>query len=90
MEGIPNSLIEAMSMELPVVSTRHSGIPELVEETINGFLVEERDIDDFSQKMYDAVSLNRLPRNREKVRQSFEMNLHNIKLNEFYHSILDG
>jgi colanic acid/amylovoran biosynthesis glycosyltransferase len=44
MEGIPVSIMEAMAMGLPVVSTRHSGIPELVADGVSGFLVEERDV----------------------------------------------
>lgn len=43
-EGLPISIIEAMRMELPIISTRISGIPELVPEGVNGFLVEP-DID---------------------------------------------
>lgn len=42
-EGIPNSLKEAMAVGLPVVSTYHAGIPELVADGISGFLVEEGD-----------------------------------------------
>ena len=41
-EGIPNSLKEAMASELPVVSTYHAGIPELVEHDHSGLLVPER------------------------------------------------
>jgi colanic acid/amylovoran biosynthesis glycosyltransferase len=44
MEGIPVALIEAMASGLPVISTRHSGIPELIDNTKTGFLVEERDV----------------------------------------------
>jgi len=38
-DGIPNVLLEAMSMAIPVVATRVSGIPELVRDGRNGLLV---------------------------------------------------
>jgi colanic acid/amylovoran biosynthesis glycosyltransferase len=43
MEGIPVSLMEAMAAGVPVLSTFHSGIPELVEHQISGLLAAERD-----------------------------------------------
>ncbi len=42
-EGIPNVMKEAMAVGLPVIGTRHGGIPELVEHGKSGFLVGERD-----------------------------------------------
>lgn len=42
-EGIPVSAMEAMAMGLPVISTWHSGIPELVRDRVNGRLAPERD-----------------------------------------------
>lgn len=42
-DGIPNVLLEAMGMRLPVVSTPVSGIPEVVRHYINGLLVPPRD-----------------------------------------------
>lgn len=44
-EGIPVTLMEAMASGLPVVTTRHSGIPELVEHGVSGWLAEENDVD---------------------------------------------
>ncbi len=41
-DGIPNVLVEAMAMEIPVVSTSVSGIPELVENEQTGLLVPEK------------------------------------------------
>jgi glycosyltransferase involved in cell wall biosynthesis len=38
MDGIPVSLIEAMSVGTPVISTTISGIPELIEHGVNGYL----------------------------------------------------
>ena len=43
MEGMPLVIAEAMSMGLPVVGSRHSGIPEAVWDGENGILVDERD-----------------------------------------------
>jgi colanic acid/amylovoran biosynthesis glycosyltransferase len=42
-DGIPNVLLEAMAMQLPVISTPVSGIPELVADGETGLLVPERD-----------------------------------------------
>ncbi len=40
-EGIPNSLLEAMAHGLPVIATRHSGIPEAIEHERTGLLIEQ-------------------------------------------------
>jgi len=45
MEGIPVALMEAMATGLPVVTTRHSGIPELVTHNVSGYLAAEHDVD---------------------------------------------
>jgi glycosyltransferase involved in cell wall biosynthesis len=42
-DGIPNVLAEAMAMQVPVVSTRVSAIPELVVDRMNGLLVPSED-----------------------------------------------
>jgi glycosyltransferase involved in cell wall biosynthesis len=43
MEGIPVALMEPLACEVPVISTRISGIPELVENGVTGLLVPPRD-----------------------------------------------
>jgi colanic acid/amylovoran biosynthesis glycosyltransferase len=58
MEGIPVVLMEGMAQGLPVVSTVHSGIPELVRNGETGYLVPERDVDALANAL---VSLVRAP-----------------------------
>jgi colanic acid/amylovoran biosynthesis glycosyltransferase len=43
MDGIPVALMEAMAAGTPVISTRVSGIPELVEDRLSGLLVPQKD-----------------------------------------------
>jgi colanic acid/amylovoran biosynthesis glycosyltransferase len=50
-EGIPVSLMEAMAEGLPVVSTYHSGIPELIQDGVSGYLVAEREVDTLAAKI---------------------------------------
>jgi colanic acid/amylovoran biosynthesis glycosyltransferase len=50
-EGIPATLMEAMAVGLPVLSTCHSGIPELIEDGKSGFLVPERDVEALIAKL---------------------------------------
>ncbi|MDB6134086.1 MAG: colanic acid biosynthesis glycosyltransferase WcaL [Verrucomicrobiales bacterium] len=50
-EGIPNAMLEAMATGLPVVATRHGGIPEAVTDGTDGLLVPERS----PQELADAL-----------------------------------
>jgi len=51
-DGIPNVLLEAMAMHVPVVSTRFSGIPEVVEDGRTGLLVPPRN----TEALADALA----------------------------------
>lgn len=51
MDGIPNVIIEAMLAGLPVVSTKLSAIPEVVEDEVTGFLVTEKDEEALAEKL---------------------------------------
>ena len=50
-EGVPNSMLEAMSTGLPVVATLHGGIPEAVDDGVSGFLVPEHDPEALAEAM---------------------------------------
>jgi glycosyltransferase involved in cell wall biosynthesis len=50
-EGLPVSILEAMAQSLPVVSTRHAGIPEAVCDGLTGYLVDERDCPGMAERL---------------------------------------
>ena len=47
-EGLPNVLLEAMALEVPVVCTRVAGIPKLIDHEENGLLVDPGSIESLS------------------------------------------
>jgi glycosyltransferase involved in cell wall biosynthesis len=54
-DGFPNVLAEAMAMGVPVVSTRISGIPELIDDGVHGLLVEPRDVNALASALQRVV-----------------------------------
>jgi len=82
-EGIPVVLMEALAMGLPVVSTFHSGIPELVQDGISGHLVPERDVDALSEKLAHLIEHPEVwPEMGSKGRAFVEQEFDIDKLNE--------
>jgi glycosyltransferase involved in cell wall biosynthesis len=58
-EGFPVAIIEACALSMPVVSTRHSGIPEQVIDGDTGFLVAEHDYQAMAQRMLELLQDSR-------------------------------
>ena len=83
-EGIPNAIMEAMAMELPVISTWHAGIPELVEDGVNGYLIEERNVEAYAKRMLDILHWKRIPANRFKIIEKFSIESHYKELTNIY------
>lgn len=50
-EGTPVSLLEAQASGIPVLATKHSGIPEIVRDGEGGFLVAERNVDQLAEQL---------------------------------------
>jgi colanic acid/amylovoran biosynthesis glycosyltransferase len=94
-EGVPNSMLEAMTSGLPVFATRHGGIPEAIEHGVSGVLVAERDHDALARALLDAVQhrhvLGRLAHNGAKsVAQKFEQRAQIRRLEEIYLRLLSS
>jgi colanic acid/amylovoran biosynthesis glycosyltransferase len=77
-DGIPVVLMEAMACGVPVVSTRLSGIPELVEDGVSGILVPEKDSRGLSSAITSLLADTDMRRRfsiegRKKVVNEFEI-----------------
>lgn len=77
-EGIPVVLMESMAMEIPCVTTRITGIPELIENGVDGLLVAPSDVDGLADaigRLMDdrdlCVSLGK--KGREKVIEKYNL-----------------
>ena len=86
MEGTPVAVLEASAAGLPVISTDHAGIPDVVIHGQTGLLVREHDVDGMAAYMIRlledrayAISLGRS--GREYVRENFSMAQHIGTLN---------
>ncbi|MEX2635138.1 MAG: glycosyltransferase [Balneolales bacterium] len=94
-EGVPNASKEAMALGIPVLSTYHSGIPELIEDGVSGFLVPERDVNALAHKL-DFLIDNpgiwpQISRSgREVIETKFEINKLNNELLDTYRELLNN
>jgi glycosyltransferase involved in cell wall biosynthesis len=84
MDGIPNVLPEAMAMQVPVVSTDISGIPELVDDQVNGLLAppgDEKALAAAMARLLDDPALcERLGQSgRQSIVDTFDVNQNVLK-----------
>lgn len=93
-EGLPMALIEAMAAGKVIISTRVGGIPELVEEGKNGFLVEPGDIEGLVEKIVYILQNKHLAdtiahNNISKVMSKYNLAENNRKLFELYTELVN-
>ena len=77
-EGTPVAILEASAASLPVVSTFHAGIPDVIQDNITGLLVPEKDIVKMTDAMILLLKDKELARKmglagRERIKSAFSM-----------------
>lgn len=88
-EGVPVALMEAMASGLPVISSYHSGIPELINDGETGFLAPERDVESLAAKISRVVTEHyTCERIAIAARRKIELDHNNKELNDSLADIL--
>lgn len=94
MEGLPVSLLEAMSMGKAVVSTFHAGIPYAISDGFNGLLVPERSNDELFGAIEKLICDSSLRRSlgynaKATVEEKFDLNTVGPELAKVYNAVLE-
>ena len=94
-EGLPNNLLEACAMFVPVIATKVGGVGELIENGYNGFLTEDGDIEALAQQALTLKKNQELAekfrRNaREVVERKFSLSESVHRLEEVYEELFRG
>jgi colanic acid/amylovoran biosynthesis glycosyltransferase len=92
MEGIPVALMEAMAAGVPVVATRLSGIPELVQDGVTGLLVEPHDPEALVGALErlladDALAAELSANARALVERSFSLTAEAARLGDLFEAV---
>jgi glycosyltransferase involved in cell wall biosynthesis len=92
-EGLPNVLLEAMALEVPVVATRIAGVPRLIADGTNGLLVGPGSVDELTagiaRLLPDAALRRRLAQaGRETIETRFSFASRMEKIRALYDALL--
>ena len=93
-DGIPVSLMEAMAMETPPISTNVSGIPELIDDQQNGFTVEPKNTNELAKAISSILSSPEKQRRfgtrgRKKIINDFNITKEAAKLESVFEQTAD-
>jgi len=92
-EGLPLALLEAMAAGLPVIATPVGGIPEAVQEGINGFLIPIGDAAALADRIDRLIRRSRLRKqmekaNIQKIEECFRVDIVAQQYDSLYRSLL--
>jgi glycosyltransferase involved in cell wall biosynthesis len=92
-EGVPYVIVEAMAAGLPIIATPVGAIPEVIEEGINGFLINPGDYEALAQRIVrlcqdEELRLQIGHTNREKARRLYRQDVIFQELEAIYDQLM--
>ena len=91
-EGIPGTLVEAMASGLPIISSRHAGIPEIISSGADGLLCNEESDDELVENTVllfnDLKFRERLGKAAQIKSKNLDINIKTKELEKIYSSVL--
>jgi len=93
MEGTPVAILEASAAALPVISTKHAGIPDVIIDGETGLLVNEHDVEGMATQMLSMIEKPELAKilgeaGRNNIRENYSMSKHMQLLNKSIYSCI--
>jgi glycosyltransferase involved in cell wall biosynthesis len=94
-EGLPNSVLEAMAMGLPVVSVDVAGVAELIADGITGFVTRQKDVDGLADALMALGTDERLRTRmgragRERVEREFSFSRRLARIEDLYEAAIEA
>lgn len=92
-EGVPVSLMEAMSMEIPCIATNINGIPELIRHQIDGLLVTPSDVEELANTIAHLVKYPKIRNQlgkagRQRILEKYQLEPNVAYLAKVFHKQL--
>jgi glycosyltransferase involved in cell wall biosynthesis len=93
-EGLPYVIIEAMASGLPIISTPVGGIPEVIKEGINGFLINPGDYEALANRIIQLVQNKELRltighKNQEDAKNKYAQEQIFLNLENIYNHLME-
>ncbi len=92
-EGLPNVLLEAAALQVPIVATRIAGVPRLIQHGENGLLVEPGDLESLAQAMIQlsedpALGARFAAAGRQRIETEYDFSKRIEKIRDIYDGLL--
>lgn len=89
MDNLPNTIAEGMACGLPCVGFRVGGLPQMVDDALNGYLVPLADAEALARRLFDVLTTSSYPQLSLNARRKAESNYGAARVAARYRAIYE-